>query len=78
MTNVAHSSASNACRPRRAAGALDRRPPDTTALQRAPADQGMPPHPLGHLPILARQTHWSALVDRRTGTIVGYARADGL
>jgi hypothetical protein len=32
---------------------------------------------LGFLPILARRTDWSALVDRNTGRIVGYVPFEG-
>jgi hypothetical protein len=32
---------------------------------------------LGYLPILARRTDWSALVDRNTGRIVGYVPFEG-
>lgn len=38
---------------------------------------GRPASEIGFLPILARNTDWSALVDRRTGEVVGYVAVEG-
>jgi hypothetical protein len=54
-----------------------RRPQHTVELERAVAASGRPAERLGYLPILARRTDWSALVDTRDGTIVGYMAIDG-
>jgi hypothetical protein len=57
---------------------LSRRWPQHEAkLQRAVAATRVPAEQLGYLPILARRTDWSALVDKRDGTIVGYVDIDG-
>lgn len=45
-------------------------------IQRAVQDTGRPAEQLGFLPILARQTNWSALVDVRSGDVVGYVNID--
>lgn len=47
-------------------------------LPRAIEATGLPPYQLGYLPILARSTDWSALVDRKSGSIVGYVPIDSL
>jgi hypothetical protein len=46
-------------------------------LERAVAATGRSAEQLGYLPILARRTDWSALVDTRDGSIVGYVGIDG-
>jgi hypothetical protein len=59
-------------------GPLAKRWPQHAAeLDRAVAASGRPAERLGYLPILARRTDWSALVDTRDGAIVGYAAIDG-
>jgi len=64
-----------------AAMPLDRlsrmRPERRADLERAVAATGRPAAQLGYLPILARRTDWSALVDRRSGEIVGYVDIEG-
>jgi hypothetical protein len=64
-----------------AAMPLDRlvrmRPERKADLDRAVAATGHPAAQLGYLPILARRTDWSALVDRRSGEIVGYVDIEG-
>jgi hypothetical protein len=46
-------------------------------LERAIERTGRSPDQLGYLPILARRTDWSALVDRRSGEVVGYVDIEG-
>jgi hypothetical protein len=46
-------------------------------LEHAVAGTGRDPKQLGYLPILARSTDWSALVDLSTGAIAGYVPIDG-
>jgi hypothetical protein len=46
-------------------------------LERAVAATGRSAEQLGYLAILARRTDWSALVDTRDGSIVGYVGIDG-
>ncbi len=46
-------------------------------LERAAVATGRPVEQLGYLPILARRTDWSALVDQRDGSIVGDVDIDG-
>ena len=46
-------------------------------LERAVAATGREPRQLGYLPILARSTDWTALVDLSTGAIAGYVHIDG-
>jgi hypothetical protein len=59
-------------------GPLAKRWPQHAAeLQRAVAATGRSAEQLGYLPILARRTDWSALVDKRDGSIVGYVGIDG-
>lgn len=64
-----------------AAMPLDRlsrmRPERKADLDRAVAATGHTVDQLGYLPILARRTDWSALVDRRSGEIVGYVDIEG-
>jgi hypothetical protein len=54
-----------------------RRPSRSTDLRRAIEATGRSEDQLGYLPILARRTDWSALVDRRTGEVVGYVDIEG-
>lgn len=65
----------------RAAMPLDRlgrmKPARQADLNRAVVATGLRPDQLGYLPILARLTDWSALVDRRSGEIVGYVDIEG-
>jgi hypothetical protein len=56
---------------------IQRWPQRTGELERAVAASGRSMEQLGYLPILARRTDWSALVDTRDGTIVGYVDIDG-
>jgi hypothetical protein len=53
------------------------RPTHAAQLQRAVEATGRPRDRLGYLPILARRSDWSALVDREDGSIVGYVPIDG-
>ena len=46
-------------------------------IRRAAQDAGRPVEQLGFLPILARLTSWSALIDLRSGDVVGYVNIDG-
>lgn len=46
-------------------------------LGEAIAATGRPATELGYLPLLSRKTDWVALVDRKSGAIVGYAPFDG-
>ena len=65
----------------RAAMPLDRllrmRPGRKVDLDRAVATTNRSAGQLGYLPILARRTDWSALVDRSSGEIVGYVDIEG-
>ncbi len=65
----------------RAAMPLDRlarmKPTRKADLDRAVAATGRSADQLGYLPILARMTDWSALVDRSSGEIVGYVDIEG-
>ena len=47
------------------------------ALERAVAATGRDSIELGYLPILARSTDWTALVDLKNGAIAGYVPIDG-
>jgi hypothetical protein len=64
-----------------AAVPLDRlfrmRPERKADLDRAVAATSRSEAQLGYLPILARRTDWSALVDRSSGEIVGYVDVEG-
>lgn len=51
----------------------DKRPGPECAV----AATGRLPSQLGHPPIPARSTDWSALADLRGGEIIGYANIDG-
>jgi hypothetical protein len=46
-------------------------------VQKAIAATGREGAMLGYLPILARSTDWSALIDLQDGSIVGYVPIDG-
>lgn len=65
----------------RAAKPLDalaqRDAPTRERVQAAAAATGLARDQLGYLPILARRTDWTALVDRRSGTVVGFVNVDG-
>ena len=65
----------------RAAMPLDRlrrmRPSRQADLDRAVVAVGRSAEQLGYLPILARRTDWSALVDRTSGEVVGYVDIEG-
>lgn len=52
-------------------------PKNVTDLQHAVERSGRPRDQLGYLPIRARRTDWSALVDLKDGAIVGYMPIDG-
>jgi hypothetical protein len=45
-------------------------------IQSAVKDSGRSAEQLGFLPILARLTNWSALIDLRSGDVVGYVNID--
>lgn len=64
-----------------AAMPLDRlarmQPARKAELDVAVAATGVPADQLGYLPILARRTDWSALVERHSGEIVGYVNIEG-
>jgi hypothetical protein len=49
----------------------------TQRLNHAVEATGRPTDQLGYLPILARSTNWSALVDLKNGSVVGYVAIDG-
>lgn len=53
------------------------RPARKADLDRAVAATGRSADQLGYLPILARRTDWSALVDRTSGEVVGYVDIEG-
>jgi hypothetical protein len=46
-------------------------------VEQAVRDTGRPRTRIGYLPILARSTDWSALVDRKDGEVIGYVPVDG-
>jgi hypothetical protein len=52
-------------------------PRRAAVLQEAVAAAGRAHEQIGYLPILARNTDWSALVDLKSGEIVGYVPIDG-
>lgn len=52
-------------------------PARSAELQRASEQSNVPAEHLGFLPLLARRTDWSALVDRRSGALVGYVNIEG-
>lgn len=52
-------------------------PKRTVELDEAIAATGRPATELGYLPLLSRRSDWVALVDRKSGAIVGYAPFDG-
>lgn len=52
-------------------------PARSADVQRAAEQSSVPAEHLGFLPMLARRTDWSALVDRRTGAVVGYVNVEG-
>jgi hypothetical protein len=52
-------------------------PQNVADLQHAVERSGRPRAQLGYLPILARRTDWSALVDLKDGAVVGYVPIDG-
>ncbi|OWQ88472.1 hypothetical protein CDN99_16595 [Roseateles aquatilis] len=46
-------------------------------VRQAAERTGLPPERLLYIPMLARRTDWSVLVDRTTGDVVGFAPIDG-
>jgi hypothetical protein len=52
-------------------------PTRATDLERAVGATGRTAEQLGYLPILARNTDWSALVERASGAVVGYVNIEG-
>lgn len=46
-------------------------------IERAIIATGLPSDRIGYLPILARRTDWSLLVDVQTGRVVGHVHAEG-
>lgn len=56
---------------------MRRHPRRSEEIQHAAQETGRPAEQLGFLPILARLTNWSALVDLRSGDVVGYVNIDG-
>lgn len=56
---------------------LQRQPARAAEVREAIAATGLPAEQVGYLPLLARQTDWSALVDRRSGAVVGFVNIDG-
>jgi hypothetical protein len=56
---------------------LQRLPARAAEVNSAIAATGLPADQVGYLPLLARQTDWSALVDRRSGAVVGFVNIDG-
>lgn len=54
-----------------------RNPARRADLERSATELGLSPGQLGYLPILARRTDWSALVDLRSGEVVGYVDIEG-
>jgi hypothetical protein len=63
----------------RAAQPLTRllRSPQTAEVRAAIVAAGLPEQAVGYLPILARSTNYSALVNLKDGEVVGYAPVDG-
>jgi hypothetical protein len=59
------------------AALLARHPGRAAELQAAAAATGLAAGRLKFLPLMARATDWSALVEAGTGRIVGYVHADG-
>lgn len=55
----------------------ERFPRRTAEITAAAALSGRPLEQLGYLPILARRTDWTALVDLKDGSVVGYLPIDG-
>lgn len=47
------------------------------SIAEAAAATRVPVERLGYLPILARRTDWTALVDRQDGSVAGYVHVDG-
>jgi hypothetical protein len=59
-------------------GGLTRLHPDRLAqLKQMVASTGLEPTRLGYLPVLARSTNWSALIDLKDGSIAAYVSIDG-
>ena len=56
---------------------LKRQPARAAEVQAANAATGRPADQVGYLPLLARQSDWSALVDRLSGEVLGYVPVDG-
>lgn len=59
------------------AGLTRQHPDQAPAIERAVAATGRTPIQLGYLPILARRTNWTALIDLKSGAIAGYVAIDG-
>lgn len=56
---------------------MRRHPARAADLRAAISRAGRPAEQLGFLPILARRTDWSALIDRRSGEVAGYVALEG-
>jgi hypothetical protein len=56
---------------------LQQRPVQSGLIRAAVAHTGQKLEQLGYLPILARRTDWSALIDLKSGDVVGYMPVDG-
>jgi hypothetical protein len=56
---------------------IQRYPQSAEALMQIGRSTGVSQGRLGYLPLLARQTDWSALIDLSTGAVVGYVPVDG-
>lgn len=56
---------------------MKRRPSRAAEIERAGSATGLPIDQIGFLPLLARNTDWSVLVDRQSGRVVGYVNAEG-
>jgi hypothetical protein len=56
---------------------VERQPTNAESLHKAAQATGRLMDSLGYLPILGRQTDWSALIDLKDGSIVGYVPIDG-
>jgi hypothetical protein len=56
---------------------VQRRPAHAAQIQAAAVRTGRAVERLGYLPILARRTDWSALVEMNDGSVVGYVPVDG-
>jgi hypothetical protein len=52
-------------------------PAQAGAVEEATTRTGLSPERLLYIPMLARRTDWSVLVDRTTGDVVGFAPLDG-